>query len=116
DDPGRERLNAEVFHPSFAMLPTATRESVAVLLLDQALGEEMVESWMGAIEAVTRCPAGALDLHALRGALAQRQDSATGTLWGVVTTEVPEGMLFRIAKHAIKRWSYPTFDARCDVV
>lgn len=116
DDPGRERLNLVVYHPVFAQLPTATRESLAVLLLDHALGEDVVESWTGAIDAATACPADALEISGLLRALDDRRDRATGTHWGVVTAESPDGMLFRIANHAVKRWSYPTFDARCDIV
>jgi hypothetical protein len=115
DDPSRERINCEVYHPAFAGMPTAMRDSVAVLLLDHAVGEEGVESWLGAISTATTVPEDPRTVTELSAAVVWRKETATGVNWGVTTAPSPEGTLFQIVNYAVKRWAYPTFDVRCDV-
>jgi hypothetical protein len=115
DDPGRERINCQVYHPAFAGMPTAMRDSVAVLLLDHAVGEEGVETWLGAISTATNLPNDPRTVSELAAAIAWRRDTATGVHWGVTTAPSPDGTLFQIVNYAVKRWAYATFDVRCDV-
>ncbi len=115
DDPGRERLNCRVYHPAFSGLPTAMRDSVAVLLLDHAVGEDGVESWLGAINTSTSVPEDPRTVMELNAAIGWRKDTATGVHWGVTTAPSPDGTLFQIVNYAVKRWAYPTFDVRCDL-
>lgn len=115
DDPSRERIHCQVYHPAFSKLPRAMRDSVAVLLLDHAVGEDGVETWLGAISTSTSVPDDPRTVTELGAAIAWRKDTATGEHWGVTTAPSPEGTLFQIVNYAVKRWAYPTFDVRCDV-
>lgn len=115
DDPGRERINCEVYHPAFSRLATATRDSIAVLLLDHAVGEDSVETWLGAISTATRVPTDPRTVAELNAAISWRRETATGVHWGVTTAPSEQGTLFQIVNYAVKRWQYPTFDVRCDV-
>ena len=64
-DAERQRADVSVFHPGFATMPEQARGQATFLLLDWLLGEDGVERWLGAIEAVTVCPADALPAEAL---------------------------------------------------
>lgn len=64
-DAERQKADVSVFHPGFATIPEQARGQATFLLLDWLLGEDGVERWLGAIEAVTVCPADALPAEAL---------------------------------------------------
>lgn len=63
------RLDAAVHHPAFASLPEQARAQISFLALDTALGENDVELWLGAIDAVLDCPPEAVGLLGLRDAV-----------------------------------------------
>ncbi|GIE28827.1 hypothetical protein Ait01nite_018720 [Actinoplanes italicus] len=52
-DEDRDCVDVEVWHPAFAGMPENAGGQVAFLALDWLLGEDTVEVWIGAIEAVT---------------------------------------------------------------
>ena len=114
-DASRERLNCTVYHPAFRSLPTVTRKSLAVLLLDHAVGEEGVETWLGAIDTAIDEPEAGVDVHGLRDLVEHREQTATGLHWGITTQPGEDGTLFQIVNYAVKRWAFPTYDARCDI-
>ena len=64
-DAERQKADVIVFHPGFATIPAQARGQASFLLLDWLLGEDGVERWLGAIEAVTVCPGDALPAAAL---------------------------------------------------
>jgi hypothetical protein len=51
-DEDRDCVDVEVWHPAFAEMPENARGQIAFLSLDWLLGEDTVEVWIGAIEAV----------------------------------------------------------------
>jgi hypothetical protein len=51
-DEDRDCMDVEVWHPAFAELPEEARGQIAFLSLDWVLGEDTVEIWVGAIDAV----------------------------------------------------------------
>jgi hypothetical protein len=59
-DEDRDCVDVEVWHPAFAGLPEEARGQIAFLALDWLLGEDTVEIWVGAIDAVTTTPGGGL--------------------------------------------------------
>jgi hypothetical protein len=61
----RQKADVSIFHPGFANIPEQTRGQATYLILDWLLGEDGVERWIGAVEAVTICPADALPADAL---------------------------------------------------
>lgn len=46
-DPTRERVHVVIYHPAFAQLAEGPRSTATFLLLDDALGEDGVERWIG---------------------------------------------------------------------
>jgi hypothetical protein len=86
-DEARRRIDVVVFHPKFTDLPEDKRAMAMFLLLDDALGEDGVERWIGraehaleeggadaprealldAVRALARAPAGQLSLLRGRG-------------------------------------------------
>lgn len=114
-DESRERLNLTVAHPIFRHLPEATRGAVALLLLEHALGEEAVGSWIGAVDVSAGAIDGGADLAALAAAVAAEREAATGERWGLVIADTPRGASFLHANFAARREAWPLFDARCDV-
>lgn len=64
-DAERQKADVSVFHPGFATIPEQARGQATYLLLDWLLGEDGVERWLGAVQAVTVCPVDALPADAL---------------------------------------------------
>jgi hypothetical protein len=64
-DAERQKADVRVFHPGFATISEQTQGQATYLLLDWLLGEDGVERWLGAVEAVTACPADSLPADAL---------------------------------------------------
>jgi hypothetical protein len=63
-------LHVEVHHPTFPTLPDELRKRVTFLLLDLVLGEELVETWIGAISTAIEPPAHAVPISELLPAVA----------------------------------------------
>jgi hypothetical protein len=84
-----------VYHPAFAGLPEAVREQAAFLLLDSALGEVAVETWIGGITVATVEPLDAFPLPGLSavvGELSSRATTPDGEpVWVLLGGEAPDG-------------------------
>jgi hypothetical protein len=63
-------LHVGVHHPAFSQLPDDLQKRVTFLLLDLVLGEELVETWVGAIETEVKRPADAVPIAQLLPAVA----------------------------------------------
>lgn len=64
-EPDSSAIHVGVHHPAFPQLPVDTQRQVTFLLLDLVLGEEMVETWVGAIDTLTEPPVDAKPIDAL---------------------------------------------------
>ncbi|GAA1681320.1 hypothetical protein GCM10009745_26910 [Kribbella yunnanensis] len=69
-DPDASAIHVGVFHPAFPELPVEVRQRVTFLILDLVLGEEMVETWIGAIDTLDRRPVDARPIDTLLPAVA----------------------------------------------
>ena len=49
-DPESQRLEIQVHHPKFSVVPPDGRSQLTFIALDNALGENLVEAWVGPIE------------------------------------------------------------------
>jgi hypothetical protein len=65
-------------HPSFFRHAAEAAAHVGYLLLDNAVGEESVELWLGRVEPVTARPSGAFPLHELPTRIAAVRAEYTG--------------------------------------
>jgi hypothetical protein len=63
-------LHVAVHHPTFRELPEDLQKRVTFLLLDLVLGEELVETWVGAIDTAVEQPADAVPIAELLPAVA----------------------------------------------
>jgi len=64
-EPDAASIHVGVHHPVFPQLPIDVQRRVTFLILDLVLGEEMVETWVGAIETLTSVPDDARPIEAL---------------------------------------------------
>lgn len=103
-DEGREVVNVRCFHPAFPDMPAELRGTATFLMLDDALGEDGVERWLGAIEGVPAAPDGARPIAELRAAIDVLARSATGERFAVMRGNDAEGRpLFVTLNTALKR-------------
>ena len=64
-EPDAASIHVGVHQPVFPQLPIDVQRRVTFLILDLVLGEEMVETWVGAIETLTSAPDDARPIEAL---------------------------------------------------
>ncbi|TWD79796.1 uncharacterized protein DUF695 [Kribbella amoyensis] len=69
-DDSAAAVHVGVHHPVFLDLPEDARRRITFLLLDLTLGEEMVETWVGAVEVLPDRPADAVPIRDLLPAVA----------------------------------------------
>lgn len=92
--PSATGVDVAVFHPGVATLPPQPRRQVTFLILDSALGEEVVELWVDEITTLTQEPRGARPLAELPGVLDQivRDGMPEGEMgWTLLRGQGPEG-------------------------
>jgi len=103
-DEGREVVNVRCFHPTFADMSDELRGTATFLMLDDALGEDGVERWLGGIDGVAAAPDGARPIAELRAAIDVLARSATGERFAVMRGNDAEGRpLFVTLNTALKR-------------
>jgi hypothetical protein len=73
-----ERFQVALHHPRFDRIPDNVRRQVAFLTLDQFLGEDEVERWLGAIDVAATAPARAVPLDEFTAEMDRRRAGATG--------------------------------------
>jgi hypothetical protein len=69
-EPDAAAIHVGVHHPAFPELPVDVQRRVTFLMLDLVLGEEMVETWVGAIDTLTDVPAEVKPIETLLPAVA----------------------------------------------
>jgi hypothetical protein len=109
-----------VYHPAFEGLPADARGQVAFLLLDMALGEVAVETWIGSIAAVAHEP---LDAFPLRGLTAVVDELARRAVtedlepaWVLLQGRAPDGLpVIASAQVPLKPVTAPELDTHVRV-
>lgn len=79
-DETREVLDVRLWHPAFDGLPEQVRGQIVFLSMDNLLGEDDVERWIGAIELDPAAVTG-LTPDELKAEVRRRAASATGDMW-----------------------------------
>jgi hypothetical protein len=103
-DQGRERIDANYFHPRFAELPEDMHATALYLLLDGALGEDGVERWLGHIGVTAKLPENAVPFAELVDALTDLQRESTGERFVVLQGKAETGEpVFVTCNQALKR-------------
>ncbi len=109
-DASRELLSVQLWHPAFERMPEKIRGQVAFLFLDNVLGEDDVERWIGAIEIDETARTGETP-EALANEVRRQAEAATGDQWAVAEGADDQGDPVIVRYNAsIKRIDHP-FDA-----
>jgi hypothetical protein len=110
-DEDRLELGLVVAHPAFPRLDDDTRAQVGFLGLDNILGEEEVERWIGELEWSERPPDGGIDAHALRAVVDRLAATAPSGEWAVLRGEDA----IAVAARPLRPVDHPYFDELCEL-
>lgn len=115
-DEDRERLDVTVHHPVFAAMPDEARQQAGFVILDNVLGEDGVERWIGGIDWVNEPLEDGKGLRDLRAAVDELASSATGDRWAILRGELTDGApIFVTLNTALKRVDHPLFLQRLEL-
>jgi hypothetical protein len=109
-DEQRLELHIAVWHPAFERLPDKLRVKVTYLSLDWVVGEQGVETWIGAIFPVTDPPEGALSAAGLAAAVAEFAEHHQEPTWAVLSGEGPRGKRLATVRLPLKPARWPHLD------
>ena len=113
----RPRLDLELWHPGFVRLSESSRGAAAFILLDQTLGEDATERWIGAMEVTSIPPAKPIDLLGLGDEVAKLVATTKENSHVVAEGKDPDTgqpLVFTLDV-TIGRWDHPFHDTWCDV-
>lgn len=110
----RASIDVLTSHPSFASMPAKAAAHLAFMGLDQILGEEVVESWVGVIDVANEVPSDGLDANQLRRLFddhrAEHLTEDGSPAWAVLEGETPEGPLVARVQIPLRPATAPEFD------
>lgn len=110
-DPEQLRVHVGVHHAQFGALPDTVRGQVSFLVLDWLLGEDDVERWVGAVEALTAQPAHAQPATALQEAIAAMVASRSDDDWAVGEAMGSDGLpALGVFRRGVRWLDHPTHD------
>lgn len=110
-DAGRARVDLRVDHPVFAAIDDEDlRMRIAFIALDNTLGEDDVERWIGAIELGIPAGSSPLALPALLPALRALVRGCEGARWSLLEGTIDGAPTVVLLDTAIKRIDHLTMD------
>ncbi|RZS34856.1 uncharacterized protein DUF695 [Herbihabitans rhizosphaerae] len=115
DNP-RACLHLALHHPAFAAMTDRQRMTAVFLLLDAAIGEQAVETWIGRVDPLPNAPAGAVPLPSLpelvRRFVAGKTDAKGDGYWTVLEGRTPQGdPVLAMAELPLRPMRLPHLDA-----
>jgi hypothetical protein len=115
-DPARRRVDVRLWHPGFPDAPGAIRQQVGLLFLDNLLGEDEVERWIGAIE-LLEVPTGGRTPDELKDEIDRRKAEPAGEeSWVLITAELSQGGVAVVTANAgLKRIDHPFADIHVEI-
>jgi hypothetical protein len=113
DDP--HDIDVAVFHPGFATLPEQARGQLTFLALDWALGEEQVETWIGAVETAVTRPPNPRTGRELQTAVADLAARHAEPVFAVLGAETRRGPLVATVQLPLRSARWPRFDTHVAV-
>jgi hypothetical protein len=102
-DPDAEHLSITVSHPEFRGLDEANRFQATFRMIDDLLGEDGTEKWIGSVDATPIVPHGAAPLTDLPRMVDELAATATGERWVVFEDEDPSDPSSLDINLAVKR-------------
>lgn len=100
-DANRERVDVRLWHPALQSAPDQVRHQVAFLFMDNLLGEDDVERWVGSIDALDE-PIEGRTPDELRDEVRRQAAGATGESWVLATREDGRNRALILVNAAIK--------------
>lgn len=115
-DPSRRRVDVKLWHPGFEGAPDPVRLQVGFVFLDNLLGEDDVERWIGRIDLLT-LPAGGRTPDELRAEVDRRRTEPAGDeSWVLGTLQGSGGReTIVLADAALKRIDHPFADHHVEI-
>jgi hypothetical protein len=102
------------YHPAFAGAPEQVQAQVTYLTLDWLLGEDKVESWIGAVHWTETAPAAPRLPQDLRAAVEELADR--GEQWALMAAEGKDGLpRMAVANLPLRPARWPRFDTHLGV-
>ncbi|MCI0583030.1 MAG: DUF695 domain-containing protein [Chloroflexi bacterium] len=110
-DPSRMRLDVRLWHPGFERIPEPIRLEVAYIFLDNLLGQDDVERWIGSIDVLDARTGGRTPAE-LKAEVERRRMAVRGDeTWVMNRIEHADGRLTMIiADASLKRIDHPYAD------
>jgi hypothetical protein len=109
-DETRRRADVRLWHPAFEHAPAPLRQQASFLFLDNLLGEDEVERWIGQIEALD-APTGGRTPDELKAEVLRRATEPAGNTWILAQRTGPRGEAdVVLADAALKRIDHPFAD------
>jgi hypothetical protein len=109
-DGSRRRLDVRLWHPAFDGAPPGLPEQASLLFLDKLLGEEEVERWIGAIEALHARTSGKTPAE-LKAEVERQAAVSGGDTWVLGQRASADGKVAIVmADAALKRIDHPFDD------
>lgn len=109
-------VHVEAFHPLFAELPEEERGFPTFLFLDNTLGEDVVTSWIGSVDALAELPEEAKAPEELQAAVAQVRASWDPETTSLAQVEIDGMPLFALVKLQLKRLDHLLHDYHWQLV
>ncbi|WP_404385706.1 hypothetical protein LL946_05820 [Knoellia locipacati] len=107
-------LDVSIHHPSFRDLPEQARQQVTMLALDEAIGENDVETWLGGITPAVEAPLDGFPLAQLAplvdGLAAEHRDESGEPTWVLLQGQGPRGRVIASAQVPLAATSAPELD------
>ena len=116
EDDKRTLIHIGLYHPVLADADHDQATQLSFIVLDQVLGEDGVERWLGSVDILSEPPAQAIDLVELsRQVAAFAESSQRSDVWLVGEGEVSGQPVLYVLDTAVKRWDHPLKDTFCEV-
>lgn len=115
-DASRRRVDVRLWHPMFEKVLIPVRMQLGFLFLDNLLGEDEVERWIGSID-LLEAPTGGRTPHELRAEIERhRSEPATEERWILGQFDGPDGRTLVLADAALKRIDHPFADQHVAII
>lgn len=103
-DTGRETFDVTLYHPEFARTNEKLTRQVLFLTMDEALGEDDVERWVGSLEAARNEPPGATNVSGFVSAVDAARTAVKGEQFSLAQGQTNDGRpVFLIVNLALKQ-------------
>lgn len=119
-DSAHALIDVAIFHPNFPNMTQDQRNQLTFLLLDNALGEEAVETWIGEVSSSLTRPSGGINLTQLAQLVAQLGQDSTdedGKLhWVLMSGTNGDGReVLAAAQKSLRPMTSPQFDTHVSI-